>query len=97
MPPAMDALAAAEQLCAFRGRVAGSDAERRAARWLHGQLREQGRDPVTEPHWVMPQAALSHALHATLGAVASVLSVAQPEVALGILAAVLASDRKSVV
>lgn len=91
MPRAMDPVAVSEELCAFRGRVAGSDAERRAARRLQEQLRSTGRDTESEPHWVMPHAALTHALHAALGVGASVLAVSEPEIAFGVLVAVLAS------
>ena len=76
-------------LARFEDRGACTDAERRAAGWLHDQLRAAGHEAWVETHWVRPQWALSLALHATAGIVASVLALTAP-VAAAIVAAVAA-------
>ena len=55
-------------LAAFARRGAGTDAERRAASWLAGELRESGREAVIEPFWCRPNWAFAHAWHVFLGA-----------------------------
>ena len=65
-------------LCSFEGRVAGSDAERRAAGWLADRLRAQGRRAEIEPTYVHPQVALIVAVHSALGFAGSLLSIAEP-------------------
>ena len=54
-------------LCAFEGRLTGTDAERRAARWLAERLRDSGRAAEIEPTYVHPQYGLVHAAHCALG------------------------------
>ena len=76
-------------LARFEDRGACTDAERRAAGWLHDQLRAAGHEAWVETHWVRPQWALSLALHATAGIVASVLALTAP-LAAAIVAAVAA-------
>jgi hypothetical protein len=76
-------------LTRFEDRGPCTDAERRAAAWLHDELRASGHEAWVETHWVRPQWALSLALHATLGVVASLLAIATPLPA-AILAAVAA-------
>ena len=49
------------ELCSFEGRLAGTDAERRAANRLAERLRELGRRVEVEPTYVHPQSALVHA------------------------------------
>jgi hypothetical protein len=65
----------AERLCRFKDRGPCTDAERRAAGWLHDALRAAGHEAWVETYWVRPQWALSLALHATVGVVASLLAV----------------------
>ena len=65
-------------LARFEDRGACTDAERRAAGWLHDELRAAGHEAWVETHWVRPQWALSLALHATAGIVASVLALTAP-------------------
>lgn len=79
-----------EELCRFERRGPCTDAERRAAAWVHDDLRARGHEAWVETHWVRPQWALSLALHATLGVVASATAVALPAagLALALLAAV---------
>ena len=86
MPAALEIV---EVLCRFAGRGPCTDAERRAAAWLHDDLRARGHEAWVETLWVRPQWAASLALHALLGVVASVAAVAYPPAGLG-LALVLA-------
>lgn len=74
----MDGFQEIEDLVAFEGRYAGTDAERRAARHLVTRLEAMGRDAHTEPMRVRPAYAFTHMLHAALAVVASVLSVYVP-------------------
>jgi hypothetical protein len=67
-------------LCSFERRRAGSDAERRAAKWLADQLRAQGRRAEVEPTYVHPQAALVHAVHCASAVAGSVASIPSPPV-----------------
>jgi hypothetical protein len=67
-----------EELAGFEGRWAGTDAERRAARHLAERLQELGREVDTEPTSVYPNYAITHAIHALLAIVGSVLSVTVP-------------------
>jgi hypothetical protein len=60
------------------GRGACTDAERRAALALHDELRSRGHEAWVETHWVRPQWALSIALHATIGVVASLVAISAP-------------------
>ena len=73
------------------GRAPGTDAERRAARWLAAQLRTAGRETQLEPVWVRPQWPFVFALHAALGVAGSVVAVSAPAVGLIILAVVTVS------
>jgi hypothetical protein len=68
----------AEGLCRFEGRGPCTDAERRAAGWLHDELRAAGHEAWVETHWVRPQWALALALHATIGVVASLAAPTAP-------------------
>jgi Peptidase family M28 len=67
-----------EALVAFEGRFAGTDAERRVARHLAGRLEALGREVDVEPLDVWPAFHVTHALHAVLGIVASLISVGSP-------------------
>jgi hypothetical protein len=69
---------AVERLCSFEGRLAGTDAERRAANDLVAQLRERGRRAEVEPTYVHPQWALSVALHCLLALAASLAALELP-------------------
>ena len=80
-----------DELVAFGRRVAGSDAERRAARHLERRLGELGRDAVVEPTSVFPAWHLTHALHAALAIVGSVLAIERPILGTAIAALALAS------
>lgn len=87
----MDPIDVASGLARFPSRAAGSDAERRAARWLAAVLAADGRDVEVETHWVRPQWPLVHALHAGLGVAAGVVATGLPSVGLGIALVALAS------
>ena len=78
------------------GRVAprgpGTDAERRASRWLAAVLREDlEREAQVETVWVRPNHALVIALHAAVGVAGSVLAVSRPAIGLGLALAALVS------
>ena len=68
----------ARELCSFEGRLAGTDAERRAANRLAERLRELGRRAEVEPTYVHPQLGLVYAAHCGLGLAGSLLSIAVP-------------------
>src|SRR3954447_13814670 len=74
--PVTTAPTTAKGLCRFEGRGPCTDAERRAAGWLHDALRAAGHEAWVETHWVRPQWALALALHATIGVVASLAAPA---------------------
>jgi hypothetical protein len=78
------------RLVSFRERGPGTKAEREAADYLAGELRVLGREAEIEPIRVRTAYHLTHALHAALGVVGSVVSVyVEPlGVALLLLAAV---------
>lgn len=75
-----------EELVAFDGRVAGSDAERRAALHLRGRLEALGREATVEPTSVLPGWAAAHALHALVAVVGSVLAVDRPVLGTAVVA-----------
>jgi hypothetical protein len=68
------------ELAAFELRGAGTDAERRAARWLESQIAADGRDVRIEPFWCRPSWALAHAWHALLALSGSLAAVSWPRV-----------------
>ncbi|CAA9501508.1 MAG: hypothetical protein AVDCRST_MAG45-1337 [uncultured Solirubrobacterales bacterium] len=78
-----------EALVAYEGRGAGTDAERRAADHLARRLRDIGREGELEPVVIHPRFALTHALHAVVAIVGSVVSVSSAPIgaALVLLAA----------
>jgi Peptidase family M28 len=80
-----------DALVGFERRVAGSDAERRAANHLAGRLRDLGRDAAVEPISIFPAWHLTHALHAALAVVGSVLSVESPVLGTAVAAVTLVS------
>ncbi len=88
---AVDAQREIEQLVAFEGRIAGSDAERRAAEHLAGRLGALGRDAEVESIGVHPNYALTHLIHALLAVAGSVVSVGLPLVGFLLVAIALIS------
>ena len=81
----VDPLQEIEDLVAFEGRWPGTDAERRAAQHLEQRLQALGRNAEIEPASVHPNYAVTHAIHALLGIVGSVISVYTPLVGLAIV------------
>lgn len=71
----MEALREIEDLVAFEGRGAGTDAERRAADHLAERLRALGREVEVEEARVHPNVALTHAIHALLTIVGAVVAI----------------------
>ncbi|HWE33034.1 MAG TPA: M28 family peptidase [Solirubrobacteraceae bacterium] len=67
-------------LAAFPGRGAGTDAERRAARWLCDQLDADGREARLEPFWCRPSWALASLWHVALGLIGSLVAVSSARV-----------------
>jgi len=88
----MDPKAIVTGLARVAPRGPGTDAERRAARWLAAVLREDlGREADMETAWVRPDHALVAALHAAVGVAGSVVAVSRPAVGLGVALAALVS------
>ena len=77
---AVDAMQEIEALVAFEGRWPGTDAERRAALHLEARLKTLGREAEVEPASIFPNYPITHAIHALIGIVGSVLSVYEPVV-----------------
>jgi hypothetical protein len=71
----MPALDTATELTRFQRRGAGTDAERRAALWLAGQLRGGRRRATLQTFWCRPNWALAQAWHALAAIVGSLLAV----------------------
>jgi hypothetical protein len=63
------------RLVSFAGRGPGTEAERKAADYLAGELKAMGRRAEVEPIRVRTAYHLTHALHAALGVIGSVVSV----------------------
>src|SRR3954447_9650622 len=63
-------------VCSFSSRGACTDAERRAALWLHDELRSRLREAWVETHWVRPRRAAVLALGCLIAVAGSLLSVA---------------------
>jgi hypothetical protein len=79
------------ELCSFEGRLAGTDAERRAANRLAQRLREAGRPVELEPTYVHPQVALVHATHCLLGFAGSLIAIVSPPAGFAIVLLTAAS------
>ena len=79
------------ELCSFENRLAGSDAERRAANWLATRLRDGGRRAEIEPTYVHPRYGLVHAAHCALGFAGSLLAIVQPAIGFAIVLATAVS------
>ncbi len=77
-------------LAAFEGRGAGTDSERRAARWLATELSAAGGEVIVEPFWSRPNWALANAWHVALAIAGSLVSVPSPIAGGAMLVAALA-------
>ncbi|CAN5558878.1 M28 family peptidase [soil metagenome] len=77
------------EVCGFERRLAGTDAERRAANHVASRCERDAREADVQPIHVHPQVPLVHALHCLIGFAASLVAVASAPVgfALGLLAA----------
>ena len=73
------------ELCSFERRLAGTDAERRAAERFAERLRGLGRRVEVEPTYVHPQYGLVHAAHCLLGFAGSLLAITVPALGFGIV------------
>lgn len=78
------------RLAAIGGRLAGSDAERRAARLLSRELRARGRRPRVQTVWVRPSWAPVLGLICAAGIVGTVVSVDEPRIGASICLVALA-------
>ncbi len=87
----MRPLATTTALAAFTGRGPGTDAERRAARWLAGELVATRCRVRIETFWCRPNWALAHAWHVALALAGSLISVGDPVVGTALIALALAS------
>jgi hypothetical protein len=74
-----------DELCSFEGRLAGTDAERRAANSVAERLRKQGRRVEVESTYVHPQLGLILALHCAVGLTGSLIGVAAPKLAFALI------------
>jgi len=73
------------ELCSFEGRLAGTDAERRAAKRMAERLSASGRRTEIEPTYVHPQYGLVHAVHCLLGFAGSLASIALAPLGFGLV------------
>ena len=78
-------------LADYDRRGPGTDAERRAARWLARGLFKQGHRVSVETFWCRPNWALAHAWHVALALAGSLLSVSHPTLGAVLLATALLS------
>ena len=76
-------------LTAHPRRGPGTDAERRAARWLARELRSQGWRVRSEAFWCRPNWALAHAWHTGLALAGSLVSVSSPRVGAALVLAAI--------
>jgi hypothetical protein len=75
-----------EGLCAFTGRGACTDAERRAALWLHDELRSRVHSAWVETRWLRPQRHAALALACLLAVAGSLLATLEPLAGLAVAA-----------
>jgi hypothetical protein len=87
----MRALETVAGLEGFERRGAGTDSERRAARWLADRLSGAGREVVVEPFWCRPNWPLAHVWHVGLALAGSLVSVASAQAGALMLLAALVS------
>ncbi len=68
------------ELCSFKGRGPGTDAERRAANMLAARLTRIGRRAEVEPFFAHPEYAVVHLIHAAMGVAGSIIATVQPAI-----------------
>jgi hypothetical protein len=78
-------------LARFERRGPGTDAERRAGRWLCDELTTAGREARLEPFWCRPNWALTAAWHVGLALIGSLVSVSSARVGGALLLVALLS------
>jgi Peptidase family M28 len=78
-------------LAAFERRGPGTDAERRAARWLAGELMARHHRVRIETFWCRPNWAMAHAWHVALALLGSLLAPSHPTIGAILLALALGS------
>jgi hypothetical protein len=81
----MSLLRTIERLVSFEGRWPGTSSEQEAGEYLVGELGELGRGAKLEPIRVRPAYHVTHALHAALAVIGSVVSVRVPVLGVVIL------------
>src|SRR4051794_34382846 len=86
----MDPAALAARIEAIEDRLAGTDAERRAATTCAAELRAAGRRPRTQTLWFRPQYMVPRAVQAAGGVAGSIVSASHAAVGLSIAGAALA-------
>ena len=74
----MDTAGEIEAMADHFGRVAGTDAERRAAVHLRKRLEDMGRDAELQTLQIRPRFAAAHAIHAAIAVVGSVVAINSP-------------------
>jgi len=87
----MPAAQTAARLTGFERRGAGTNAERRAALWLAGELQSSRREATVETFWCRPNWALAHAWHTLLGLAGGLVIVSDAKVGGAIVLVALAS------
>jgi len=85
----MDPAALAGRLEAIEGRLAGTDAERRAAALCAAELRASGRRPRTKTIWMRPERQAPRAAYSALGIAGSLVAVGNPTVGLALAGSAL--------
>ncbi|MFN8113919.1 MAG: M28 family peptidase [Solirubrobacterales bacterium] len=66
------------EICGYRDRLPGTDAERRLTNALKSELETSGRRCEVEPTWVHPQWPIVHFLHCALAIAGSIVAVSEP-------------------
>ena len=88
---ATDPLATVNELCSYTGRLAGTDAERRAAGAVAAELHAEGWRVDVEPTYVQPQWAIVHLLHCAIAAIGSMIAALEPAISFAIVLVVATS------
>lgn len=87
----MQPIETAAGLTAFENRGPGTNAERRSARWLAGELVANRHRVRIETFWCRPNWAIAHAWHVALAVAGSLLAVSHPTIGVILLAIALVS------
>src|SRR4051812_49697237 len=80
----MDPAALAARIEAIDGRLAGTDAERRAAAACAAELRASGRRPRTQTLWFRPQRMVPRAIESAAAVAGSIGSASHPPGGFGV-------------